>query len=318
MKFITILALILATVQLSAQIQIDSTDILTDIGTSWITLSYNDSLNVTLGDSGGPHTWDFTSLASQLNDTSFYNIIDPLTAPLHDSFPDANLVKMRTDHNSDSSYEYIEITDIYYPLLGIQQNIFGITSTVKLDSSTMYFPFAYGFSSSLYAFDPIINSPDTFITAELNRDMSIDAYGTVIIPQGSFPCLRIRSHTSIHISGYIVIVVPFPIDTTISEYSYNWLTESQPDLITISSPLNETNPNFTVAGKVEMFHDYSTGTDEVGINLDSLAVKIIHENNNYYLDFKDITSFSLKIYDLTGRVITNRGFSGTGRIQLNI
>jgi hypothetical protein len=319
MKLILVLVIFLTANHLFSQIVIDSADILTDIGTSWTTLSYDDPINVVLGDSGGAHTWDFTSLASQLNDTFLYYLINPQTAPLHDSFPDANLVKMSTDlYSTDSSYDYIEITDSYYRLLGFQQNIYGITGIVKLDSSTMYFPFTYGSSSSIYAFDTVINSPDTFVTVELTRDMSIDAYGTVIIPSGSFPCLRIRSHTVIHLSGYIVIVIPIPFDTTISEYSYNWVTEGQPDLITITSPLNETNPNFTEAGKVEMFRDYLSGIQETPVELNSEQINLVQENNCYYLNFNNLSPGYLKIYDLSGREINHNRIGGTGRISLEL
>ncbi|KQC15041.1 MAG: hypothetical protein APR63_04570 [Desulfuromonas sp. SDB] len=319
MKSITILALILTTVQLSAQIQIDSADILTDIGTSWITLSYNDSINVSLGDSGGPHTWDFTSLASQLNDTSFYNLIDPLTSPLYDSFPDANLVRFRTNQNiSDSVFEYINITSTFYRLLGIQQNSNALMGMVRIDSSTIYFPFSYGHSSSIYTFDTIIDNPDTFITVEMTRDMLVDGYGNVIISQGSYPCLRVFSHSTIHLSGYIVVVVPIPINITFSEYEYNWITESQPDLITITSLENETNPNFTVAGKVEMFQEYSSEINEFPIELTSEQINIVQEDNLYFLDLYNLSPSILKIYDLTGREIDQNSIEGTGRIYLEL
>ena len=98
-KFVVV-TMVFLSLSLQAQIVLDSADFVQTVGQTWF-VKWGSSITVDVGNPGGPHTWDFTSL-STLNDTDLHMIIEPSTAPAFDSFPTANVVELAL-YDNDSS-----------------------------------------------------------------------------------------------------------------------------------------------------------------------------------------------------------------------
>lgn len=308
-KILLFSCVVLFALSLQAQIAIDSVDFVQNVGQAWFTQS-GDSITVNVGSSGGPNTWDFTSLPS-LNDTSLYVLIEPSTAPHHDSFPTANLVELATDYY-DTTYQYSNLSFDSFTTLG-----FATSYTFnRIDNGTVPLPINYLDTWQMSTFDTIVDSGSIVITISLTMNNTADAYGTVITPMGSFTCLRIKANFLEIYTGYLN-GIPMYGDTTLN-IMYSWFAENNPIIITIESEDGDTNPNFTIADEVELYAGFTTGVEENYVEDINNNYKIIYNNNICLLSYKNLINQEILLHDLLGREIWSDNISGNGTIELQV
>jgi hypothetical protein len=188
-------ALVLLTTSTLAQITISADDFrnarpLHSKSTGYTT-GYVNKVTVQIGPASSSlsQTWNFTGLT--FSKQSEYEII-----PYADALQDAQLSSANLIRKGDMTgvtgkfFQYNQIMDAGYYLLG--------TWTEGDPAPTIYlppvlqavFPCQLG-KSWTYQGNPREFAPGSFI--ETYQSTTVDAYGTIVLPQGSFPALRMKT-----------------------------------------------------------------------------------------------------------------------------
>jgi hypothetical protein len=156
--------------------------------------------------------------------------------------------------------------------------------------------FEQGWSDTLF---------DTITDFEGRGHATVDAWGTVILPSGSFETLRTVSFDT-SITTITNPSISFADTTT--EISYLWMGADLFFVIEIVSREGETNPNFTVADDVTLFKHYiSEGIEEGGETAIPLP-RAISLNQNVPNPFNPSTTIS---FDIPGTVGTKQAVNLT-------
>ncbi|MGD9493971.1 MAG: T9SS type A sorting domain-containing protein [Bacteroidales bacterium] len=244
MKKLFILAALFLSLQSFAQITLVETDFPID-GDSRVVSILNDLGSFDFVSTGANYTWDFSQMVPQSQDTiafiSASNTSLPLTyiAAFNNSFTDP-------EHDADvankQDYENpvpnVTIED-FYAFYKIQSDAFiqvGAGLTINsaplpvlfnpMDTIVML-PAAFGdidtCFSSFSADVPTLG----YYSEQRTRFNSIDGWGTLITPFGTFDALRISSYSEIHDSLYYdAYGMGFPMDRT--ETEYKWYAKNHP------------------------------------------------------------------------------------------
>ncbi|MBN2362618.1 T9SS type A sorting domain-containing protein [candidate division WOR-3 bacterium] len=299
---------------LTAQITIDYSEIPMNAGLSWATCG-DDSATVTVGTLGGPQTWNFTYLATM--DLAHHRLITPSSAPSFSLFPTATKVEFIQDelYSSDSEFIYFEIIPSSFRTLGFEYIDPTEHIVMSIDQMQFDLPLDYLDSTNFYNFDTMFDSGPMVTTMETRIRAIVDAYGTVIIPMGSYPCLRIRQMETT-ISTMYFNSVPVYVDTSYS-IIYTWLSENLPELVNITSCENDTNLYFTVADYTDMFAQF-TGVEEEPVEETISACFLSRgQGNNYVLAFENAENALFELVDLSGRKIKEQRISGSGSLRID-
>jgi hypothetical protein len=282
---------------LSAQIVIDWTEIPHTIGTTWIKNSKHDA-TVALGSPGGPQTWNFTS--QPMGAENCHNVIVPkASTPFPDSFPNSNLVYSSFD-NADTSYLYMELTPNFLSTQGLCDSEL-VMQYSPYDSIPL--PVHYGDNYD-YHYGYEVVEGDITAKTEWYGHSTIDAYGTVTIPYGTFPCLRECSFDTCAMTTFYLGTPIF--GDTITHISYTFIAENYSGVVCIFSYADETNPNYTDAEILERLTNFSPGIEEFTTT---------HKNTfschpNPFSDYVEMNyvlidpcHVELTIYDSSGRLV---------------
>jgi len=261
-----------------AQTSVNFLEIPLDWGIASTYWAVNDTINgipVNLGTAGGGNSWNYDYLDSTTNFSQ--TIVDPDDTPYGNEFPNANLV-METDDLSQfglagPGYMYFNLTTSALQLQGLGAEIQGMEIpvvfqnpvnwlTLPLDyndawSSNMFYQFFFDSAGMNYRVDLV----GTF-------NEHADAYGTLNLPMGSFPALRVRNDISVTYTVYVIIWgIPIEVMSDSFGYiSYMWVSDNTNMCAMIMSQEGETNPNFTTASSFATMADMSGGLFTAGAN----------------------------------------------------
>jgi len=159
------------------------------------------------GQAGPNQNWDFGNLVPSGYDSTYY--LSPAGNPGYQNYPDANIV---TSHNPQQYPNGYNINYWNYSGTAIQGiadesliNLFGdyfLAFHIRFipPSSNLDFPIDYGDSkiqdftmewitATRYA-GVVIDSSKT--VSHINLECLVDAWGTMILPDGSFPVIRVK------------------------------------------------------------------------------------------------------------------------------
>lgn len=248
-----------------SQITITADDFLGSIGT---TARYLDdqrsNIPVNVGSAGPNQVWDYstTTVPSPLV-VEHYTVL-PASTPYFSYFPNANLTR-HFKIISDSSlqlYHYWEVIPTAVNFLGIASEVHLDTldtTFIDYDTDSVPLPAAYG--------DSWLNvESDTFsVMGFMNIDIdstvsTIDAWGTLQLPSGSYNVLRLRDDV---VSRSYVVFDTTIIQTGSESYiGYTWISKDGYELLGIQSQPGETNPNFTDAQGLSILDAIITGIDD--------------------------------------------------------
>jgi hypothetical protein len=229
----------------AGQITLTSTDVPNTVGdTFWY--KFNDgTVSVNVGDQGGPHTWTFDTAAfpGWVGDQQ---IVAKAGTPFAARFPSANLC-LHESYPGDTTeiYMYSEIETNGYTYLG-QGFVTPETSVAEVYNPTelmMPFPLTYGANwDTRFGWVDTVGDSMRMVHDNFLRS-SIDAYGTVEVPHGTFPCLRLNSVrlciTAMYIGGMMIYA-----DSTWSRL-YRWLVRGLNPVANATSLPDDTSLMFT-------------------------------------------------------------------------
>lgn len=298
---------------LTGQIAIDYADVPMTAGLSWRTY-YSDQVNVNVGNQGGPQTWNFTSAVS--SDFDYHELIVPSTAPAFTRFPSSNKVEFIQDEQggSDSMFIYFEIIPAHFRVLGWEIIDGGQHVVWPIEQFQFNFALNYLDSASFHDFDTIFDSGPLTTTIDVSSRAVVDAWGTLIIPAGSYSTLRVRQMLR-QITRTYFNSVPIITDTT-CYILYSWFAENMPELLDVTSPDGDTNLYFTLADNVEMFSDF-TGVDENPVAELISSCSIVCDASGFYiLTFENLDNASVELIDVLGRKVLDNNISGTGNYRI--
>ncbi len=227
-KLFTFFAL-LAFVAVQAQITITNNDI-APAGTV-IYMAYDTSLQVTPGPAGGERVWDFSALKVHNADT--VSLLLPANTPYGGEFPMANFAVAL---ESDGSFAYFNRNSSLLSNIGVAGDggDYGFVITSMIPANIyLDFPVNYGNSRvESYYFNikladnslPGVDSVRYKSTTE--EQTTIDAWGTMTIPIGTFTVLRQKEEKIVYDSIWTRFFGNWLlISSGVDEFdTYNWWT----------------------------------------------------------------------------------------------
>lgn len=225
-----------------------------------ILFSSDSTTFLTPGNGGENQIWDFRSLLPQ--DTALIIIVDPASTPFADTFPTANQASLIIA-GGDTAYTYQRLTTEQLVQLGIGVSLFAQElpetgpeaefDVIRLESPELLATFPTTFGSgfrdtSLLTFSVTDEGGTLILRQSSSKEVSIDGWGTVRMPQGDFSALREKIITTtidsifldLGIEGQepLLIAGDLNVDT-----SYNFLArEAQGVLISFDTRF-ELDPN---------------------------------------------------------------------------
>lgn len=291
-------------INLFGQIVIESSEIPHEAGIQWVKNSAIGAIEVDLGTTGGPQTWDFTSQTMGA-ENSYLTIVDPASTPYTDSFPSANLV-YRSPSDSDTVYQYYNLNSDFLIMLGMG----GVSTTIPFlwkyePTDSIPSPQSYGnWHRFRYGFNETI-SAGNYMEYLHYGTQEYDAFGSVTIPYDSYECLRIRTYDTCVMTMY-VSYIPILYDTT-TFINYQFVVENYGAVVCVKSNPDETDTNYTNAYVLERLTSFTSGIKENLIT--DNTIKCLH-NPSLFSDYTTIeyslpeeNNVELTIHDITGRTV---------------
>ncbi len=235
----------------TALVSITSEDILGQIGSSRV-LEQDSSgaVTVNVGSAGANQTWDFSDVDLPNSLMATFEQLDPVGTPFASEFAAANMVEKISLEGTDGAiYNYRLVEgDRFLDLgSGSEFNFMGMTfsQTNHRQRTLVQLPLTFGDTWTEVTSDTTADVVGiTTIVYDSSVNM-VDAWGTVILPEGSFQALRLRTDATTTTTTTVTGLPP--VTTTSSDINYFWATKDSLLIATATSQDMETDPNFTMA-----------------------------------------------------------------------
>jgi hypothetical protein len=238
-----------------AQIIITSNDFPVTIGERFFQYIMEDTtepgMPVDIGSSGAGQSWSFDPAQFPGGAVLETVVVDPAATQFADSFTVADFAwKQAHPFEPITWVQYFDQTANELLFLGIAviqadtQEVGVLAPARKSAVFPMTYNTAWTQSESDTAASDTAGFTLTMISHTLITD-SVDAWGTIQVPSGTFPCLRIQNNTYVTIT---MLLNGFPLNSwTVRTITYNWVAENVGIVATIQSKADESDPNFTMA-----------------------------------------------------------------------
>ena len=177
------------------------------------------------------------------------------------------------------------------------------------DKDELYnFPMTYSkYDSTTFKFTTTTAGIIPFSYSKVGyRVTKVDGWGSITTPYGTDNCLRLIT-TQYAMDSIKNSIVPIPLGFPNYQRSYQWLTAtSKIPFLEITGNLIGTNFTITqVRYRGYNKNPLPTGIKDVS-DLNSLSLYPNPVKNKLYLDKKFVDTYSLEIYDLSGKLIQKR------------
>jgi len=332
----SILFVAFGSIQTKAQITIDSTNIVT-VGEA-VYQAVDTTLSITsIGPSGVNQTWNFSTLGTDRLDTLSFSVVNG--QPLAASFPSANMVMTTTGPGMDSTWVYIDKNVNAMIVDGQATNINGVITAIPIPITLAVFPATYGmppysgtwngtvFSIPL-GIDPDGPGPLPMIdSVKVNRyttyNGSIDAWGNVTTPLGTFASLR-QNQTENNIdstftlsNGNWTLINPFVASLAgISQVAYDTVKTARwwTDNATARFPLVEFdyNPDGSI-NKASWLQASPVGVKENSVVSTPINLFPNPAKDLVTVDIKNSKASVIKIFDITGKSVKTISLNQSNR-----
>jgi len=238
---------LLFTFAVHAQIVIESSEYDVNFGSQVYLYTAEDTLgagyDVNVGTPGGSQTWTFSFAQFPDGYTDTSTIVEPATTPFAADFPTADHVWYNAGDSADL-YQYFDLTTSFLLMPGIAlSNDSGQTVMVNEPPENLIaFPAQMGATWQSNYVNRFGNPGEFEQIDSTSSVFTIDAWGTIVLPSGSFDCLRVFEQITDYSLTYYGGILVWS-DTTTS-ISYMWITEHTGFLASINSFDDEQNVNF--------------------------------------------------------------------------
>ena len=248
-----------------SQIIITGDDFLGAIGTTIRLLDdQREHIPVNVGSAGPNQVWDFSTTTVPSPLIVEQHILDPASTPYSSHYPNANLARF-LETVSDTAFElyhYWNVTPSMLDYLGYATRVTLDTLDtliLEYDNEMVPLPAAYNNSWMSVEADTFEIGGITSIDID-STQTTIDAWGTLHLPSGSFNALRIRDDV---ISRSYVVFDTLIIQTFSESWiGYTWVIKDGFEVLSLQSQFGETNPNFNDAQGMLILDAIITGIED--------------------------------------------------------
>jgi len=315
-----------------AQITITSNDFPVTIGERFFQYIMEDTtepgIPVDIGSSGAGQSWSFDPAQYRGGAVLETVVVDPAATQFADSFTVADFAwKQAHPFEPITWFQYFDLTANELLFLGIaviqpDTQVAGVLAPAR---KSAVFPMTYNTSWTQSGSDTAtVDSAGITLTTIVHTLItdSVDAWGTIQVPSGTFPCLRIQNNIYV---TFLMLLNGFPFYTwTVRTITYNWVAENVGIVATIQSKAGETDPNFTMAQMVtiRVANPSAVGVKEMSAN------KKFHLHDNYPNPFNPETvieyqllrsvDIEISIFNVEGKKVTTlaSGFRPAGSYKV--
>jgi hypothetical protein len=296
------------------QVTFTSDDVRSTIGGEFFQYIKDDTtgagMPTQVGISGAAQHWSFQPSEYPGGWTVKTEVVDPDDTPFGDQFSTA-------DFAWNMIYPFGPLRAIQYYNLSPSELLLTGAGVVRADTQfaevsakpqrVASFPMTFNTAWSQFFSDTSGADSNgvtfTVINSLLIED-SVDAWGTIDVPLGTFPCLRVRENQTRVFTYYLV---GFPFYTyTIRTIYYYWVAENEGPVVTVESMKNPATPDFIKAKRVTF-----RTRNPAGIEGEAIGLKSFDLCRNYPNPFNPSTAIEyvlpkpcgvrLTITDVVGR-----------------
>jgi hypothetical protein len=302
----TIVAILLLAPCAFSQITIDWTEVPKNVGDSANHKICTGMVTIDVGNPGGPQTWTFDTTYAGFTEIRF--IDEVAGSPFEAEFPTAN--HHRVDEAPDeTSYVYNVLNSTEMIWLGMAAFINDSPVVMRYNpaAQALELPFTLGTTWDTYAARADSVDSLNYILLEYYYENVVDAYGTLDIPFGSFPTLRINS--------LICFIMTMVVDGSVlmadtSDFrEFAWFIENYGAAVVAQSESGDTSTYFTNTSCYNMMLDGVLGdvAEEGGRTVDPFSMSVgpspFRTQATLELTVPSAGVYSVSIVDASGRKV---------------
>lgn len=226
----------------------------------------SETIPVDVGTTGGPQTWDYSRTLTGIAQT--FEVLDPASTEWGNLFPTAEyayrISGVLSDTISGDMWQYLETTATQFLLLGdvYESDTFLLTHDYEPDLIQTPLPMEMGASwnTSYHTLDSLDDMGFILLERFSHTWNLVDAWGTVIVPRGSFQALRTITYDTTMLS-LTFFGTPMGGDTSIT-IGYTWIAKDVGPVMYVTSRDEEVNPEFDTAGTYAPLFENNTAVEE--------------------------------------------------------
>ncbi len=192
-----------------------------------------------VGATGPGNTYDFTGFTYD-NTSQKFETVNPASTPYAGEFPNATHAQKVVTAGSEV-YLYSRLDDTGLYSLGIAGNASGQPVLLKYDPERPEFRFPVKLGAS-WSYDGKPSEIAPGASMQTKSQSSVDAAGTLVLPVGSFDCLRLKkvewTSTKVEVNGQVVFS---QVKKAVS-YTFVTLTNVSADIDVDTLDENSTTP----------------------------------------------------------------------------
>ena len=313
MKIFYTSIILFLSLSLSAQITFTNDNLAPEGTTFYFSKDTIPDASIEIGEPGADKVWDFTALIEHELDTMVFSLPD--WTPYPDSFPDANFAIESVD---DSGYVYMVRNDEMFKAIGVVGLFgdFGVLSAGIDPEEIVYdFPVQYGNSrDESFSIQITLESNEVLVDSvrikkDTDKNVMVDAWGSLILPMGTYQTLRIKDHRTEYDSTWALIFGNWTLISSEEneKISYSWLTNDPTigyELVTLKY-----NAENQTVSRLNFLNSTPVGMEEI------IAMKTAFAFPNPTLgklsiEFEDAVKGSIQIYNLRGKLLLQMPVDG--------